>query len=85
MTCGPDTPRPLDAAPSRTRAAGHYGPAFPFAEFMATAALSIAIATAAEAVSPPHVDNLLVTYAAAAVGFCLAESGVAPYLTRTCA
>ena len=44
-----------------------------------------AVATIAEAVSPPHVDNLVVTYAAAATGYCLAESGVAPYLLATCA
>ncbi|KAL1518667.1 hypothetical protein AB1Y20_002955 [Prymnesium parvum] len=65
--------------------AGHYGPAFPFAHFMKSAAISIGVATIAEAISPPHVDNLLVTYAAAAVSFCLAESGVAPYLLTTCA
>ena len=34
--------------------------------------------------SPPHVDNLLVTYAAAAVAFCLNESGYAPYMLATC-
>ena len=42
-------------------------------------------ATLAEAISPPHVDNLLVTYAAAATAFCLNESGIAPFLMQTCA
>ena len=52
---------------------------------MWSATVSIALATIAEAFSPPHVDNLIVTYAAAAIGYCLASSGVAPYLMQTCA
>ena len=48
------------------RAAGHYGPDFSMAAFAAAAALCIGVATVAEAISPPHVDNLLVTCAAAA-------------------
>lgn len=65
--------------------AGHYGPDFDYFHFLGTAALCIAAATVAEAVSPPHVDNLLVTYAAAAVAFCAASSGYAPYMLFTCA
>jgi len=64
--------------------AGHYGPQFELATFLPAAALCIAAATVAEAISPPHVDNLLVTYAAAAVAFCLNESGYAPYMLATC-
>ena len=41
--------------------------------------------TLAEAISPPHVDNLLVSYASAAAAFCLSESGVAPFLLHGCA
>lgn len=67
------------------RAAGHYGPDFSMAAFAAAAALCIGVATVAEAISPPHVDNLLVTYAAAASAFCLSESGVAPFLLLGCA
>lgn len=48
------------------RAAGHYGPDFSMAAFAAAAALCIGVATVAEAISPPHVDNLLVTCAATA-------------------
>lgn len=65
--------------------AGHYGTDFELPTFLFAAALCIGAATLAEAVSPPHVDNLLVSYAAAAVAFCLAESGVAPFMLRTCA
>lgn len=65
--------------------AGHYGPSFDFGEFAYAATLCVLAATFAEAISPPHVDNLLVSYAAAAVAFCLAESGVAPSMLRTCA
>ena len=46
------------------RAAGHYGPDFSMGVFVAAAAICIAVATVAEAISPPHVDNLLVTCAA---------------------
>ena len=53
--------------------------------FATAAALCIAVATMAEAISPPHVDNLLVTYAAAATAFCLSESGLAPFLLSGCA
>jgi len=65
--------------------AGHYGADFELSGFMGAATACIFAATLAEAVSPPHVDNLLVTYAAAAVAFCLAESGYAPYMLQTCA
>jgi len=65
--------------------AGHYGDGFELAPFMRAATLCIGAATLAEAISPPHVDNLLVTYAAAAVAFCLAESGTAPWMLQTCA
>jgi len=65
--------------------AGHYGSDFDYRTFLYAAALCIGTATLAEAVSPPHVDNLLVTYAAAAVAFCLAESGVAPFMLHSCA
>jgi len=65
--------------------AGHYGSNFSLDAFLFAAALCIGAATIAEAISPPHVDNLLVTYAAAAVAFCLAESGVAPFMLHTCA
>ena len=65
--------------------AGHYGPDFRLSDFLATASLCVGAATVAEAISPPHVDNLLVTYAAAAVAFCLSESGAAPYMLQTCA
>lgn len=65
--------------------AGHYGPNFELARFLRAAALCILAATVAEAISPPHVDNLLVTYAAGAVAYCLAESGHAPYMLETCA
>ena len=65
--------------------AGHYGPDFELGSFLVAASLCIGAATIAEAISPPHVDNLLVTYAAAAVAFCLAESGYAPYMLHTCA
>ena len=65
--------------------AGHYGPDFELRSFLVAASLCIGAATVAEAISPPHVDNLLVTYAAAAVAFCLAESGYAPYMLHTCA
>jgi len=65
--------------------AGHYGQDFELSSFLPAATLCIAAATIAEAISPPHVDNLLVTYAAAAVAFCLAESGYAPYMLQTCA
>ena len=40
------------------------------ARFAAAAALCIGVATVAEAISPPHVDNLLVTCAAAACHWC---------------
>eukprot|EP00316_Scyphosphaera_apsteinii_P024347 CAMPEP_0119310608 /NCGR_PEP_ID=MMETSP1333-20130426/19669_1 /TAXON_ID=418940 /ORGANISM="Scyphosphaera apsteinii, Strain RCC1455" /LENGTH=325 /DNA_ID=CAMNT_0007314823 /DNA_START=111 /DNA_END=1088 /DNA_ORIENTATION=+ len=53
---------------------------FPMASFLKVAALCIGVATLAEAISPPHVDNLVVTYAAAAMAFCLAQSGVASFL-----
>ena len=46
------------------RAAGHYGPDFSMGVFVAAAAVCIGVATIAEAISPPHVDNLLVTCAA---------------------
>lgn len=46
------------------RAAGHYGPDFSMGVFVAAAAVCIGVATVAEAISPPHVDNLLVTCAA---------------------
>ena len=65
--------------------AGHYDETFELSTFLLAAALCLGAATIAEAVSPPHVDNLLVTYAAAAVAFCLAESGIAPFMLRTCA
>ena len=65
--------------------AGHYGPHFELLHFMRAATMCIGAATIAEAISPPHVDNLLVTYAAAAVAFCLNESGYAPYMLHTCA
>ena len=65
--------------------AGHYGTDFELRAFLGAAALCIGVATVAEAISPPHVDNLLVTYAAAAVAFCLAESGVAPFMLHACA
>ena len=45
----------------------------------------VAVATVAEAISPPHVDNLLVSYAAAATAYCLAESGTLPFLLSGCA
>lgn len=65
-------------------AAGHYGPDFSYAAFLAAATACVGVATVAEAISPPHVDNLLVSYAAAATGYCLSESGLAPFLMRTC-
>lgn len=65
--------------------AGHYAPDFSMGAFAWAAAVCIAVATAAEAISPPHVDNLLVTYAAAATAFCLSESGAAPFLMSGCA
>ena len=61
------------------------GPQFEWQTYMTAATLCIGAATLAEAVSPPHVDNLLVTYAAAAVAFCLAEGGYAPFMLQTCA
>jgi hypothetical protein len=45
------------------RASGHYGPDFSMGVFVAAAAVCIGVATVAEAISPPHVDNLLVTCA----------------------
>ena len=65
--------------------AGHYPPDFTMPAFLAAAAACVGAATLAEAISPPHVDNLLVTYAAAATAFCLNESGIAPFLMQTCA
>ena len=65
--------------------AGHYPPDFTMPAFLAAAAACVGAATVAEAISPPHVDNLLVTYAAAATAFCLNESGIAPFLMQTCA
>ena len=65
--------------------AGHYPPDFTMPAFLAAAAACVGAATLAEAISPPHVDNLLVTYAAAATAFCLNESGIAPCLMQTCA
>ena len=53
--------------------------------FAVAACVCIAVATVAEGISPPHVDNLLVTYASAAAAFCLSESGVAPFLLHSCA
>ena len=64
--------------------AGHYR-RFTMPAFLAAAAACVGAATLAEAISPPHVDNLLVTYAAAATAFCLNESGIAPFLMQTCA
>ena len=65
--------------------AGHYGTDFDMRTFLWASALCVGAATVAEAISPPHVDNLLVTYAAAAVAFCLAKSGAAPFMLRGCA
>jgi len=67
------------------RAAGHYEPDFSMGSFAWAAAVCVAVATVAEAISPPHVDNLLVTYASAATAFCLSESGAAPFLLSGCA
>ena len=61
------------------RAAGHYGPDFSMAAFAAAAALCIGVATVAEAISPPHVDNLLVTCAAAAC-----HPRASPLMTSSC-
>jgi len=67
------------------QAAGHYGPDFSMSSFAFAASVTVAVATVAEAISPPHVDNLLVSYASAAAAFCLSESGVAPFLLHGCA
>ena len=54
------------------------------AAFAAAAALCTGVATVAEAISPPHVDNLLVTCAAAAchprASPLMTSSCIAPYV-----
>ena len=67
------------------RATGHYGADFSMSGFTFAAVVCFAVATVAEAISPPHVDNLLVSYAAAATAYCLAESGAVPFLLSGCA
>ena len=42
-----------------------------------------AVATLAEAVSPPQVDNLLVVYGVMITGYALIASGNAPFLLET--